>query len=151
MNSNLFSLLLVCVHEDPLNEIVAILITSNVNERDTWSIWMSSGDDIEVTIKKLDATNLETLLDNFRSILVDTVAIGIDQDVIDDPTLVRRGAVLTEMLNTPIAKLAMSDKINVGDNFLNSRAFLILDTILKDVLNDQTASLSKSDFMPHAT
>ena len=136
VNGNLFSLLLVSIHENPLDEIVAILITSNVNERDAWSIWMGSGDDIEITIKKLNATNLEALLDDLGGILVDAVAISVDENVVNDPTLVGRSTVLAQVLDAPITELAMGNEINVRDDFFNSGTLLIFYAVLEDVLND---------------
>lgn len=40
MDCDLFSLLLVSVHQDPLNKVVAVLITSNVDEWNSRSIWV---------------------------------------------------------------------------------------------------------------
>jgi hypothetical protein len=71
--------------------------------------------------------------------------------VIDDLTLVRRRAVLTEVLDAPVAELTMSDEVNVLDNFVNSGALLFLNTVLEDVLDNQTASLAQSNLMPHST
>ncbi len=150
MDRNLLSLMVVGVHQDPLDEVVAVLIASNVNKWNAWTIRMSSGDDSEVAIQKLRTTNLEALLNNLGSKLINAVAVGVGQDVINNATLVWRRAMLAEMLNAPVAELTMSDKVDVGDDFLDSRTLLLLDAVLKDVLNNQTASLTKSNLMPHA-
>ena len=64
VDADLLTVMDMSVHEDPLDQVIAILIARNVDERDAWSIWVSSGDDSEVAIKKLDTTNLEALLNN---------------------------------------------------------------------------------------
>lgn len=56
---------------------------------------------------------------------------------------------LAEVLNAPVAELTMSDKINVGNDFFDSRALLILNAIFEDVLYDQAASFTKCDLVPH--
>lgn len=111
---------------------------------------MSSGDDSEVAIEELNATNLEALLDDLGSKLIDAVAVGVDQDVIDDTTFVGWRAMLAEMLDAPVTELTMSNEINAGDHFFDCRTLLFLDAVLEDVLNDQTASLTESNLMPHA-
>ena len=58
---------------------------------------------------------------------------------------------LAEMLNAPIAELAMSDQVNVVDDLFDGRTLLLFNTVLENVLNDQAASLTESDLMPHAT
>ena len=57
---------------------------------------------------------------------------------------------LAEMLDTPIAKLAVSNEVNVIDDLLDSRPLLFLDTVLEDVLYNQAAGFSKGNLMPHA-
>ena len=64
VDGDLLSLLLMSVHQDPLDEVVAVLIASDVDERDSWSIWVRSGDDVEVTVKELNASDLETFLND---------------------------------------------------------------------------------------
>lgn len=82
---------------------------------------MSSGDDSKIPLHEISATNLQTFLNNFGSILVNAVAVGIGKNVVDDTALVRRGTVLAQMLDTPVAKLAMRDEVNAGNDFLDSR------------------------------
>lgn len=64
VDGDLLSLLLMSVHQDPLDEVVAVLIASDVDERDSWSIWVRSGDDVEVSVKELNASDLETFLND---------------------------------------------------------------------------------------
>lgn len=151
VNGDLLALVMMSIHQDPLNQIVAILIASNVDERNTRSIWTLSSDDSQVAIQELESTNLETLLDNLGSKLINAVVVGIGQDVIDDTTLVRGRAVLAQVLDTPVTELTMSDEIDVRDDFFDGRALLFFNAVLKDVLDDKTAGLTKGNLMPHAT
>jgi len=57
VDGHLLALLLMSVHQYPLDEIVAILITSDVDEWDSRSVWMRSSDDGKISIEELDATN----------------------------------------------------------------------------------------------
>lgn len=151
VDGNLLSLLLVGIHKNPLNEIVAVLIASNIDERNSWSLGMSCGNHIQIPIEKLNSANLEAFLDHLRGILVDAVAVSIDEDVVNDTSFVRWSTVLTEMLDAPVAKLSVSNEINVGNDFLNGRSFLLLDAILENVLDNQAACFTKSNFVPHAS
>lgn len=64
MDGDLFSLLLMSVHQDPLDEVIAILIASYVNEWNSRSVRVRGGDDIQIAVKELNASDLETLLDD---------------------------------------------------------------------------------------
>ena len=75
VNGDLLTLMVMGVHQDPLDEVVAILIASDVDEWDAWTIRASSGDDSKVPIQELKTTNLQTLLDDLGSELVDAVAV----------------------------------------------------------------------------
>ena len=150
VNCNLLTLVRMSIHQDPLDEVVAVLVASDVDKRNSGTVCTSSGNDTEVAIQELVTADLETLLNNFGCELIDAVVVRVGQDVVDDTTLVGRRAVLAEVLDTPIAELTMSDEVDIVDHLLDSRALLLFNAVLEDVLNDQTASLSKSDLMPHA-
>lgn len=83
---------------------------------------MRSSNDAEVAFKELNTTDLEAFFDNFGSELIDTVAVGIAKDMVNDSALVWGGAVLAEMLNAPISKLPVGNEINVVDDFFDGRA-----------------------------
>ena len=148
---NLLALVVMSVHEDPLDEIVAVLVASDVDERDAWTIWVGGTNDTKVAVKELNTANLEALLNDFGSELVDAVAVGVGEDVVDDATLVWRRAMLTQVLYAPITELAVSNEVNASDDFFDGGALLFFDTVLKDILDDQAASLTKSNLMPHTT
>jgi hypothetical protein len=82
---------------------------------------MSRGDDPKVTLQEFGTANLETLLHNLGCILIDAVAVGVGENVVDYTALVGWGTMLAQMLDTPIAKLTMGDKIDACDDFFDSR------------------------------
>lgn len=83
---------------------------------------MGSRDNTKVTVHELSTTDLEALLHNLGSKLVDAVAVSVGEDVVDDTALIRWRTMLAQVLNTPISELAMSNQIDVCNDLLNSRA-----------------------------
>lgn len=98
--------------QNVLNEIVAILVAGNIDEWNSRTIKTTFADAIQVATQKLDATYLQTLLDNFRRKLVHAVFRSISNDMINGTTAISRSTMLTNMLDAPISKLAVSDNIN---------------------------------------
>lgn len=150
MDGNLLSLLLMGIHENPLDEVVSILITSNVNQRNSWSVRVRCGNYVEVSVKELNATNLETFLNNLGSILINAIAVGVDKNVVNDTSFVRRSTMFTQVLDAPVAELTVSNEVDVGDDFFDRGSLLLLDAVFEDVLNDQASSLTECNLMPHA-
>src|SRR5271170_323464 len=64
VDSNLLSLVMMSIHQDPLNEVVAILVARYVDQRDAGTIRVSGCDDSQIALEKLDTTNLQAFLDN---------------------------------------------------------------------------------------
>lgn len=83
---------------------------------------MSSCDNREITLHEFGTTNLQTFLNYLGGKLVDAVIVGVGKNVVDDTALIRWRTVLTQMLDAPIAKLAMSDKVNACNDFLDGGA-----------------------------
>lgn len=83
---------------------------------------MSGSDLGEVAVHELGTTNLQALLDNLGGELVDAIAIGLGQDVVNDSSLVSRRSMLAQVLDAPIAELSMGDEINVGNDFVDGRS-----------------------------
>jgi len=77
MNCNLLSLVMMSVHQNPLDQVVPILVASNIDERNTWAVGVCCGDDSEVALKELDTSDLQALLDNFGCKLIDAVIVRI--------------------------------------------------------------------------
>ena len=90
VDSNLLALVMMSVHQNPLNQVVAVLVSSDVDERDTRAIGASSSDNTKIAIQEIKSTNLQALLNNFRRELVDAVVVRVCEDVVDDTTFVRR-------------------------------------------------------------
>lgn len=128
--------------------------TLTVNQRHAWTVRASFANTVEVTVKKLVATNLQALLDNLGSELVHAVLCRETEHVVDGTSTVRRVAVLADVLDAPIAELAVSDDIDAGENFVDAGTLLVmlaecthrietrttmylvfLKTVLKDVLH----------------
>lgn len=55
---------------------------------------MCSSNDSQVALKELETANLQAFLDDFGGKLIDAVAVGIADDVINDSALVWRRAML---------------------------------------------------------
>lgn len=77
MDGNLFSLMVMSIHENPLYEIVAVLIASDVYEGYARTVGMSCSNDTKVPVEKLNSTDLEAFLNDLGSKLIDAVVIGI--------------------------------------------------------------------------
>jgi hypothetical protein len=107
-------MLRVGVSQNVLNEIVAILVAGNINKWNSRTIKTTFADAIKVATQKLDATYLQALLHYFRRKLVHAVFRGISNDMINGTTAISRSAMLANMLDAPVSKLAVSDNINAG-------------------------------------
>jgi hypothetical protein len=139
------------VGEDVLNEVVAELVAGNVDKRHARAIRTSLAHDVEVAVKEFGTADLETLLNNLGSELIHAVLCSIAQDMVNSTVAVRKGAVLADVLDAPVAKLTVSDDIDASKNLIDARTLVLVKTVLEDVLDDETASLSQGDFVPHAT
>lgn len=111
--------------ENPLNKVIAVLVACNVNQGDPSSVPPAFADSIQVSAKKVCAANLQTLLDNLGCKLIGAILGGITNDVIDGTASIRWGSVLANVLNAPVAKLAMGNNINVGKNLFDARTLSI--------------------------
>lgn len=110
--------------EDVLNKVVAILITRNVNEGNTGTIHTPLTNTIQVAAQEFGATDLEALLNDLGSKLVHRVLRGISNHMIDGTATVCRSAVLTNVLDAPIAELTVSHNVDVQKDFLDAGTLL---------------------------
>ena len=110
------------VGQDVLNQVVSVLVASNVDEWNAWTIWAAFADTVEVAAEKLNAANLEALLDDFGRELIHAVLGSVSDDMIDGAAAISRSPVLADMLNAPVSKLAMSDDVDAAKDFLNTWA-----------------------------
>lgn len=124
VGSNSVAMLGRSIVENPLYEIVAILIARDINQRDTGTVSAAFTNSVQVAAKKFCTTNLETLLNNLGGELVGTVLSGIANHMVNSSAAIGGAAVFTDVLNTPVTKLAMSDNVDVGENFFDTGTLL---------------------------
>lgn len=127
--------------EDVLDQVVAILIAGNcndaldhgileertrltINQRDTRAVWTSFADPLEIAFKELGAANLQALLDDLGGELVHAVLGSVAEHMIDSAAAILRGAMLANMLDAPVAELAMSYDVDVGQYFVDAGTLL---------------------------
>jgi hypothetical protein len=91
-----------------------------VDERHAWTVLAALADALQIAVEELVAANLQTLLDDFGSILVHAVLGGEAQDVIDSAASISWCTVFADVLDAPVAKLAMSDDVDAGENFVDT-------------------------------
>lgn len=103
---------------------------------------------LEIAIEEVISADLETFLDAFRSILIHAVIGSTIEDKSDGSIAIVSFAVLADVLNAPITILATSDVVEIGQNFVDARALVILITVLEDVLDDETTSLTDGYLRP---
>lgn len=114
MSRNHFAMLWVRMSQDVLDEVVAILVAGNVDEGDAGPVNAALTDTVEIAAEKLDSSDLEALLHYLGCKLVHAVLCGISDDMVDSAAAIGRGAVLADVLNAPVAKLAMGNDVDVG-------------------------------------
>lgn len=151
MSGNDLAALWIGLGEDVLDEVVAELVTSNVNEWHTRALWARFAHAVEVAVEEVVATNLQTLLDNLGGELIHAVLGGEAENMVDRAGAVWNGAMLADVLDAPVAELAVGDDVNACKHFGDARALVFLKAVLEDILNDEAAGLTQSDFMPHTT
>lgn len=165
--SNNLTMLRVGVRENVLDEIIAVLITGDIDQWNARTVETTLTDTIKIAAEKIDTTNLEALLDDLGSKLIHAILRGVADDMINGSATISWGTMLADVLDAPVAKLAVSNNVNACQNFLNARALehckllpigkngsaylVLLETVLKDILNDQATSLTKSNLVPHTT
>src|SRR5690242_13352375 len=106
--------MMMSIHQDPLDQVVAILVASNVNERNPRTVWSGGSDNTKIAIQEIHSTDLEAFFHDFGCKLVNAVVVRVGENVIDDTTLIGRGSMLAKVLNAPVAELTVSDEVDVG-------------------------------------
>lgn len=149
LDGNIFATLGVDVGEDVLDEIVAELITRDVDERHAWTIWSGLANALKVAVEEFLATDLEALLDDLGGELIHAILASKAYDMVNGTSTVNDGAVLANVLNTPVTELAVGDDIDARKDLVDARTLVFLEAVLEDVLDDKTASLAESHLVPH--
>jgi hypothetical protein len=124
--SNNLTMLRVGVREDVLDEVVSILIARNVNQGNARTIVTTLTNSIEIAGKEVNTTNFEALLNNFGSKLIHAVLRSIANDMVNRPATISGSTVLTDVLNAPITELTVSNNVDAGKNFFNTRALCFM-------------------------
>lgn len=120
VSSDHVSVLGIGVGQDVLDEIVAILVAGNVDQRNAWTVETTLADSVKVAAKKLRASDLETLLNDLGSELIHGILCSVTNDMIDSTAAVGGGTVFADMLDAPVAKLAVCHDVDVGKDFFNA-------------------------------
>lgn len=121
MCCNNLSMLWVGMGEDVLDQVISILIAGNIDQRDPRAVKTSLANAIKVTIEKFGTADFKTLLDNLRGKLIHRVLCGIPNDMVDSSASIRRSTVFTDVLDAPVAELAVGNNVNIGKDFFNAR------------------------------
>lgn len=106
--------------EDVLNEVVAVLITRNVDKGNTGTIHTPLADPIQVAAQELGPTDFQALFNDFGSELIHRVLRGVSNDMIDGTAPVSGSTVLTDVLDAPVSKLTVGHDVNVEQDFLDA-------------------------------
>ena len=120
MGSYNLTVLRVGMSQDVLDEIIAVLVAGDINQRNARAVDSTLAHTIEVSAEKLRATNLQTLLDNLGGKLVHAVFSRVPNHMVDGAAAVSRGAMLADVLDAPVSKLAMRNNVDVGQDFLDT-------------------------------
>jgi hypothetical protein len=112
--------------EDVLNQVVTVLVTGDVDERNARTIHTPFANAVKVSAKKLRATNLQALLDDLGRKLIHAILGSEMDDMVDGPAAVARGPMLADVLDAPVSELAVSYNVDVGEDFFNARALVFL-------------------------
>lgn len=139
------------IGKDVLYKVVAKLVTSDVDKRHARAIRTGLAHDVEVAVEEVWATNLEALFDDLGSKLVHTVLCSVAKHVINSTIAIGKSAMLADVLDAPVTELTVSDHINTGEDLVDAGTLVVIDAVLEDVLNDETAGLAKRHLVPHST
>jgi hypothetical protein len=108
------------VGENPLDQIVAVLIASNIDQGNARTVRATLSDSVQIATQELTASNLEALLYYLRCILVHAVFRCVAKHMVNSSASVSRGTMFANMLDAPIAELAVSNNVNVCENLFNA-------------------------------
>lgn len=122
VSSDHVSVLGIGVGQDVLNEIITILVAGNVNQWNTRTVKTTLADSVKVAAKKLGASDLEAFLNDLGSELIHGILRSVPNDMINGTAAVRRGTMLANVLDAPVAKLTVRHDVDVGKDFLDARA-----------------------------
>lgn len=120
MSCDDFSVLGRSIVENPLDEVVSVLIARNVDERDASSVAATLANSIKIASEKLGTANLETLFDDLGGKLIGTVLGGVANNMVNSSAAIRRSTMLANVLDAPVSELAMSHNVDVRQNLFDA-------------------------------
>lgn len=75
---------------------------------------------LEVALKEIRTTDLETFLHHLRGKLIHAVLGGIAKHMVDSAAAVLRSAMFADMLDAPVAELSMSYNVDVIQHLVDT-------------------------------
>jgi uncharacterized protein YunC (DUF1805 family) len=85
-----------------------------VNQWHAGTLRAAFTDTFKIAVKELISANLKALLDDLRSILIHAVLSGEAENMVDRAAAISGSSMLADMLNAPVAELAVRDDIDAG-------------------------------------
>lgn len=122
MACNQLTVLRVGVSQDVLNEVVAVLVAGDVDQWDARTIETTFTDTIKIAAEEIGTANLETFLDDLGSKLVHAVLRCIADDMVNGSAAIGWGTMLADVLDAPVAELAMGDDVDASKDLFDARA-----------------------------
>ena len=133
------------VVEYPLNKVVAVLITGNINQGNASAVLSTLTHTIEVTTQEIRAADFETLLHDLGCKLVSAILCCVTNYMIYSTTAIRRSPVLANMLNAPVAKLSVGYDVDIRKNFFDAWALVhVSQSLNRHILIHGEHTLSSS-------
>lgn len=128
----------IAVGEDVLDEVVSELVASNyehvsirtskaresrltVDQGHAGTVGTTFADALQVLVQEVGVTNLQALLNHLGGILIGAVLSCEAKDVVNGTAAIGRGTMLADVLNAPVAELAMSNHIDASEDFVDAR------------------------------
>jgi len=106
--------------QNVLDQVVSVLVASNVDQRNPRTVMATFTDSVKVPTEEINPTDFQTLFNNFGGKLIHAVFGSISNNMINCPTAIGWCAMLTNVLNAPIAKLSVSDNVNACKHLLDT-------------------------------
>lgn len=108
------------VGQDVLDQVVAVLVAGDVDQRDARTVRTAFADAVQVAREELRSSDLEALLNDLGRELIHAVLGRVADDVVDGTAAIGGSAMLADVLDAPVAELTMGDDVDVCQDLLNA-------------------------------
>jgi hypothetical protein len=125
MKGNLISHGRRAILQEVLNEIVAMDVGTDIDQRHTWTTWFLFRDLGDVGLEEFVATSFQCLFDDFGGELVGAVGCCVIEDDFKGTETVFWMAVFDNVLDDPISPLTTSNGVDIFKDLLNTRSLLV--------------------------